>query len=120
MFNIEHEPERRATSRTHRESDMKRKLPGARSIRCFDCRKCGVNTSEIGEYYGLRTELWQGVVDRWKMQTDKFGQAGMLCVLCFENLLGRALTSEDFVDCPLNDENRISGSTRLQQRLRPA
>jgi hypothetical protein len=79
-----------------------------------------VNTSEIGEYYGLRTELWQDVVGRWKMQTDKFGQAGMLCIHCFESLLGRALTSEDFVDCPLNDENRISGSPRLQQRLSPA
>jgi hypothetical protein len=104
------------------ESDMKQKLLGGRSIRRFDCRKCGVNTSEIGEYYGLRTELWQGVVDRWKMQTDKFEQTGMLCIHCFENLLGRMLTAEDFVDCPLNEENCISGSLRLQQRLksRPA
>jgi hypothetical protein len=100
------------------ERDMKRKLPGGGSIRCFDCGKCGVNTSEIGEYYGLRTELWQGVADCRKMQADGFEQAGMLCIRCFENLLGRTLTAEDFVDCPLNDENRISGSPLLQQRLK--
>jgi hypothetical protein len=50
---------------------MKRKLPGPGSKRRFECRKCGVNTCRIEEYYVLRTELWRSVVDRWKM--DRLG-----------------------------------------------
>jgi hypothetical protein len=68
----------------------------------WHCRKCGVHTSHIGEYYMLRDELWQGVVDRWKIPADERGQVGMICVRCFEQLIGRRLTKRDFIDCELN------------------
>lgn len=66
------------------------------------CRKCGVNTRDIGEYYSLHNEVWQGVVDRWKIPADKYGNVGMICIGCFEQLLGRRLTPQDFRDCEIN------------------
>jgi hypothetical protein len=93
------------------------KLPRPGSRCRSNCRKCGVNIYDISEYYMLHAELWQSVVDRWKMPIDEYGHAGMLCIRCFENLLGWTLTAEDFTDCPANDENRITGSDRLRHRL---
>lgn len=76
------------------------KKPWKRSKR--HCRKCGVNTSDIGEYYMVHDDLWQGVIDRWKIPADQYGQVGMICIGCFEKLLGRQLTSQDFTDCEAN------------------
>jgi hypothetical protein len=78
--------------------------------------KIGAHESQ-NKTYMLHAKLWQSVVDRWKMPIDEYGHAGMLCIRCFENLLGRTLTAEDFADCPANDENRITGSDRLRHRL---
>ena len=74
--------------------DWKSPEPGSRKR--FECRKCGVNTLDIGEYYMVHNELWQSVIDRWEIPLDKYGEAGMICILCFENLLGRVLTEADF------------------------
>ena len=84
----------------------------------WHCRKCGVHTGR--EYYMLRDELWQGVIERWKIPADEYGQIGMLCVACFEQLLGRRLTKQDFIDCELNrlDSRCTIKSDRLCDRLR--
>jgi hypothetical protein len=82
--------------------------------------KCGVHTGKINEYYVLHDELWQRVVDRWKIPPDKRGESGMICIGCFESLLGRKLTKHDFKDCPVNDLTRYWGfdkSDRLRDRL---
>jgi hypothetical protein len=84
----------------------------------WHCRKCSVNTSEINEYYSLRPEVWNSVIDRWKISKDKDGQAGMICIRCFESLLGRPLITRDFSDCPLNHSNFSCGSPLLRRRLR--
>jgi hypothetical protein len=48
---------------------------------------CGVNTSEIGEYYMVRDEVWLRAMP---------GKLGMLCVECLEGCLGRKLRPDDF------------------------
>ena len=84
----------------------------------FDCKRCRVNTSKLKEYYALKDEIWNSVVDRWRMPKDRHGQAGMLCIRCFESLLGRPLTSSDFLDCEINHTNLHGGSLLLRRRLR--
>lgn len=51
------------------------------------CMNCGVNTSEIGEYYMLRDEVWHKVVP---------DVLGMLCIECVEGALRRKLRPRDF------------------------
>jgi len=68
----------------------------------WHCRKCGVHTSHKREYYVVHDELWHGVVERWKIPADEHGQVGMICISCFEQLLGRRLTKQDFIDCEIN------------------
>jgi hypothetical protein len=96
----------------------KRAKPWRRSR--WHCRKCGVHTGEKGEYYMLWDALWQGVIKRWKIPTDEYGDVGMICVNCFEQLLGRRLTKQDFVDCEVNrlDASWNIKSDRLCDRLR--
>jgi hypothetical protein len=83
----------------------------------WHCRKCGVHTGS--EYYMLHDEVWQRVVDRWNIPTDEYGDIGMICVSCFEQLLGRRLTREDFTDCEVNrlDASWNTRSDRLCDRL---
>src|SRR5262249_37676423 len=81
----------------------RRKLANPGTLRRGDCRKCGINTHKINEYYMLHAELWQSVIDRWKITVDEYGEAGMLCIGCFESLLGRKLTKQDFSDAPINE-----------------
>lgn len=60
----------------------------------FDCMDCGVNTSEIKEYYTLVDEVWL------RANPKDFG---MLCLACVENRLGRLLTRDDFdMEAPIN------------------
>jgi hypothetical protein len=68
--------------------------PGSRARRL--CRKCGVDTIKIGEYYMLRNEVWQSAIERGQVPLDEHGQARMLCIGCIESLLGRQLTYDDF------------------------
>jgi hypothetical protein len=96
---------------------MFRKLHRPGSYRRLECRKCGVNASKIGEWYMLRNEIWEGIVRRWQIPIDQYGQAGILCIGCFETLLGRTLTAEDFTACPVNDDYLSRRSPRLQDRL---
>jgi hypothetical protein len=96
-------------------SDRKLARPWKRSRR--HCRKCGIHTCDVGEYYMLHDELWQSVINRWKIPRDEYGEAGMICIACFEALLGRKLTKQDFTDCPVNDLTKSDKSYRLRDRL---
>jgi len=58
------------------------------------CDGCGVNTSKIKEYYMVHDEIWLSVSE------DVYG---MLCIGCLEERLGRRLTPDDFMDCPVNN-----------------
>ena len=68
----------------------------------WHCRKCGVHTGDIYEYYMVHDDLWQGVIDRWKIPADEYGQIGRLCIGCLEQPLGRKLTKQDFADRDVN------------------
>jgi hypothetical protein len=97
-----------------------RKLAKPRKRSRWHCRKCGINTYRNDEYYMVHDKLWQIVIHRWKIPTDECGEAGMLCIGCFESLLGRKLTRRDFTDCPLNMAPLADGSfqsDRLYDRL---
>ncbi len=73
----------------------------------FFCTSCDFDCMEGNEYYVMREEL----------RTPK--DEGMLCIGCREQLLGRALTNEDFNRCPLNDDELgwNTKSERLTNRL---
>lgn len=51
------------------------------------CMDCGVNTSEIREFYMLQDEVWLRAVP---------GRLGMLCIQCVEARLDRKLRPRDF------------------------
>ncbi|QFG12256.1 Hypothetical Protein OBI_RACECAR_152 [Arthrobacter phage Racecar] len=59
----------------------------------FECMDCPVNTHYIHEYYMVQFDLWYSVVPSGE---------GMLCIGCLEDRLGRELTTEDFIEAPVN------------------
>ncbi len=70
------------------------------------CALCQVDTYAIGEYYVVNDELW-----------NEYGAGdNMLCIGCFERLLGRELTCLDFIDAEINTEDKMR-SARLVDRL---
>jgi hypothetical protein len=71
----------------------------------FLCLDCGVNTSQIGEYYYINLDTWLSVVH---------SKEGMLCIGCLEIRLGRRLNSSDFTKCFINDPKK---NTRMSVRL---
>jgi hypothetical protein len=73
-----------------------------------DCVWCGVDTSEIGEYYMVPDEIWE----RYGPTAD-----GCPCIGCLEGQMGRQLVAADFTDCPVNHEKKTFGSPRLRDRL---
>jgi hypothetical protein len=72
---------------------------GTKLENTFDCKDCGVNTSKIGEYYMIHTDLWKQV-------NQGVDDTGMLCLGCVEERLGRKLNRRDFPAIPLNDPTR--------------
>jgi hypothetical protein len=87
---------------------MTRKCSDVRKFLCLDCL---VDTSRIGEFYFVNTELWLSVVS----STD-----GMLCIGCLEARLGHQLTADDFTDAYINSPAWASGqgrSDRLRDRM---
>jgi hypothetical protein len=74
------------------------------------CLDCGTDTDAINESYLLHDELWLKVNP---------AEAGMLCVGCCEQRLGRKLRRADFTRLSLSafDEGMPS-SRRLRNRLR--
>ena len=79
---------------------MKRRRPN------FACLDCGVDTARIDEYYIVTSQVW--------LSANPV-KAGMLCIGCLEGRLGRNLTPEDFIDCPLNTDH--AGWNRKSERL---
>lgn len=73
----------------------KKRLSKEERQQLFICDDCGVNTSEIHEYYMVHDDIWRSVAG------DSL--EGMLCIGCLEDRLGRRLTAEDFTDCILNN-----------------
>jgi hypothetical protein len=72
----------------------------------LDCVVCGINTSEIGEYYMVADAIW-----------DTYGPAdGCLCIGCLEHRMGRRLRPGDFLNAPVNGEHERQ-SDRLRDRL---
>lgn len=57
----------------------------------FNCIDCYVDTCRLGEYYMVHDLIWA---------TAKLAE-GMICVGCLEKRLGRTLTPDDFLECPL-------------------
>ena len=79
-----------------------------------NCKDCGVDTQDIGEWYMVKDEVWAAV---WPKRSKR----EFLCIGCLEIRLGRRLTSDDFTDAPINEfkENAfgIERSERLFNRL---
>lgn len=73
----------------------------------LDCVLCGVDTSEIGEYYMVTDTIW-----------GQYGSArGCLCIGCLEKQMGRELRRDDFKYCPANDPAFSPRSERLLDRM---
>jgi hypothetical protein len=75
------------------------------------CMTCGVNTSEIHEFYMLIDQTW--------LQANHDSFEGMLCIGCVEARLGRLLRPSDF-DPYWMDQFDGYRSQRLYQRLNGA
>ena len=78
------------------------------------CFECGVDTIKIGEFYGVRNDVWM-VACPWTNAELVAPGFDFLCIGCLEARLGRTLTPEDFVDTPLN--RMEPRSDRLRSRL---
>src|SRR5262245_60987275 len=91
---------------------------GKKRLACLDC---GVNTSEIGEFYMVRSDVWTRAVKRDLRRADltwgTLACAGCLCIGCLEARLGRLLCRDDFTDVELNTREEFR-SPRLRDRLR--
>jgi hypothetical protein len=76
----------------------------------FVCMDCGVNTSDIKEFYMVKQELWDRVVPSTETE-------GLLCIGCLEGRLHRQLTKKDFTKAFINDENFFPKSERFLLRF---
>lgn len=76
----------------------------------FNCVDCSVNTHFIDEYYMVDFDLWNSVMGSQN--------TGMLCIGCLEDRIGRKLTTEDFIDAPIN-YGCFGWSERMRDRLGP-
>lgn len=84
----------------------------------FECRDCGVDTAEIGEYYMVRDSVWRSVVPH-KMRGPYCDDGGtMLCIGCLEVRLGRRLKRWDFTTAPIN--SIFTKSERFKERMEVA
>lgn len=78
----------------------------------MQCHDCGHDTEVMGELYMVHHWIWE-----WSTGGE---HANMLCIGCLEKRFGRILSSRDFIDCPLNnnEDNYWTQSLRLRSRLR--
>ena len=75
----------------------------------FICLDCGINTlTQTEEYYVVHDDVW--------LASGLTKSAGMLCIGCLEERIGRELTAADFPDYPIN-KGVFPHSTRLQLRM---
>ncbi len=71
----------------------------------WDCGDCGKST--LNEYFMLKHALWRSLDVK----------CPLLCIMCIERRLGRELTPDDFLDCPLNQHPFKNSSKLLLRRL---
>jgi hypothetical protein len=110
-------------------------------IQNYDCADCGIDTSELGEYYMVNNELWISAIaptqyetammlrraidllkhtdPAWKLVVMAYQQLtdGMLCVGCLEYRIDRRLQPGDFTDAPVNSPLLYEKSTRILERM---
>lgn len=75
------------------------------------CDDCGEDTFRL-EYYMVKFELWELAIQNKPVE--------ILCIGCLENRLKRKLSSEDFLDVPLNQlirDKSFPSSPRLWERM---
>jgi hypothetical protein len=77
------------------------------------CVDCGVDVHLIGEYYMVRSAVWNSA---WIGRHRPSIYDGQLCIGCLEKRIGRTLMACDFTDAPVNTE-RSPRSDRLRNRL---
>ena len=78
--------------------------------RMFSCKDCAACTLCEYEYYMVTDEVWYSA--NTVMNLD-----GMLCIGCLEARSGKLLTARDFIDAPINNIARMTGTPRLKARL---
>lgn len=66
---------------------------------CLDCQ-ADTHPEGIRETYAVQEWIWKQAVGS--------PDAGMLCIGCLEKRLHRKLISADFIDAPINIEERVS------------
>jgi hypothetical protein len=87
---------------------MKNKNEVEDKFKEFECVDCSVNTHTIREYYMVQFDLWNSVMVSQN--------TGMLCIGCLEDRIGRTLTTEDFIEAPIN-YGMFGWSDRMRNRL---
>jgi hypothetical protein len=75
-----------------------------------NCNDCGVDTQDIGEWYMVKDEVWAAA---WLKRSKR----EFLCIGCLETRLGRRLTSDDFIDAPINQFQENALGLEKSQRL---
>lgn len=78
----------------------------------FLCLDCSVDTDEIDEYYMVHHELWRQAAGH-----SIAVLMGVLCIGCLEQRIGRQLSPQDFIPCPVNRAPSRARSQRLKDRL---
>lgn len=82
------------------------------------CADCGVGTWTLGEFYGVKDEVWaQAWAGRLKPWHEIDGQQ-ILCIGCLERRIGRTLMACDFTDAPINDLTDPHCSNQMSDRMR--
>ena len=69
------------------------------------CRDCGGDVTD--EFYMIHHDLWDQCLK---------GAGGWICVPCIEDRLGRPLTRDDFILCPIN-VTTFRKTARLLERM---
>lgn len=75
--------------------------------RGFECWHCDIDTLDIHEYWMVLDPLWE----------DAGLDKEILCVGCFERIIGRKLIPSDFNEYPINTDLSMKRSKRLNNRL---
>lgn len=85
-----------------------------------NCADCGIDTHTINEWYMVTDAVWETAwVGRRLPCPPHHWLPGLeiLCIGCLEQRIGRTLTSDDFLDAPVNDPAKFGISKRLLNRL---
>jgi hypothetical protein len=80
------------------------------------CADCGFGCAGGGEWYMVKDELWEKAWAGRRKPWHALPGQQVLCIGCLEARLGVALTKDDFMDVPLNTDDRYR-SERLLDRL---